>query len=78
MAGVRSVEQGLLATLEIIRLIEEKGVFLIPTQNAGMRSVMLATRGIQDINGFYPVGKKKIRMYKDSILKNVLNLAQIR
>ena len=76
-AGVRSVEHGLLATLETIRLIEEKGVFIVPTQYVGVRSARLAdSEEYWKSMGSNQYMKMKFRMYKDSLLENARNLAK--
>ena len=75
-AGVRSVEHGTMASLETIRLMEEKGVFIIPTQYGGVRSARLAdSEEYWQSLGSNQYMKMKIRMYKDVLLKNAHNIA---
>jgi len=79
LAGVRSVEHGCLASGKVLRLIEEKGVFLIPTMYVGVRSARFADRDeYWESMGNNPFMKKKIRMYKDVLLETARNLAESR
>ena len=75
-AGVRSVEHGLLASVETIRLIEEKGVYLVPTQYGGVRSARLADSEEYWVSlGSNHYMKMKFRMSKDNLPENARNLS---
>jgi tryptophan 2-monooxygenase len=77
LAGVRSVEHGAMASKETLALIEEKGVYLIPTQYAGVRSARFADSDeYWDAMGASPYMKMKIRKYKDALLETARNLAK--
>ncbi|WP_321505563.1 amidohydrolase family protein [uncultured Methanoregula sp.] len=77
LAGVRSVEHGAMASKETLRLIEEKGVFLVPTQYAGVRSARFCDSEEFWISaGNNPYEKLKMRMYKDVLIENARNLAE--
>jgi len=77
VAGVRSVEHGAMATRETLRLIEEKGVFLVPTQYAGVRSARFCDSEEFWVSaGNNPYEKMKMRMYKDVLIENAKNLAE--
>jgi tryptophan 2-monooxygenase len=77
LAGVRSVEHGAMATKETLRLIEEKGVFLVPTQYAGVRSARFCDSEEFWVSaGNNPYEKMKMRMYKDVLIENAKNLAE--
>ncbi|MFA4859879.1 amidohydrolase family protein [Methanoregula sp.] len=77
LAGVRSVEHGAMATKETLQLIEENGVFLIPTQYAGVRSARFAdSEEYWESIGNNPYEKMKMRMYRDVLLENARNLAK--
>ncbi len=79
LAGVRSVEHGAMASKKTFQLIEEKGVFLIPTQYAGVRSARFAdSEEFWESIGNNPYEKMKMRMYKDVLLENARNLAASR
>jgi tryptophan 2-monooxygenase len=77
LAGIRSVEHGCMASKKVLRLIEDKGVFFIPTQYAGVRSARFADNDeYWESKGNNPFMKMKIRMYKDVLLENARNLAE--
>lgn len=77
LAGIRSVEHGAMASKETLRLIEDKGVFLVPTQYAGVRSARFAdSEEFWESTGNNPYEKMKMRMYKDVIIENAKNLAE--
>lgn len=79
LAGVRSVEHGCMASEKVLRLIEERGVFLVPTQYAGVRSARFAESDeYWKSLGNNPFMRMKIRMYKDVLLENARNLAESR
>ena len=72
-AGVRSVEHGMMASPETIRLLEEKGVFLVPTQYGGVRSARLAdSEEYWQSMGSNQYMKMKIRMMKQKIVLIVI------
>lgn len=76
-AGVRSVEHGCLASLDTLRLIEEKGVFIVPTQYAAVRSARFAdSEEYWESMGSNQFMKMKILMYKDLLLENARNIAE--
>jgi len=77
LAGVRSVEHGCMASKSVLRLIEEKGVFLVPTQYVGVRSARFADSDeYWESMGNNQFMKMKIRMHKDVLLENARNLAE--
>lgn len=77
LAGVRSVEHGLLASLDTLKLIENTGIFVVPTQYAGVRSARLAdSEEYWESMGSNSYMKMKIRMYQDRLLENARNLAE--
>jgi len=77
LAGVRSVEHGAMASKETLALIEERGVYLVPTQYAGVRSARFAdSDAYWDAMGEEPYMKMKIRKYKDTLLETARNLAK--
>ncbi|MDD1686166.1 amidohydrolase family protein [Methanoregula sp.] len=77
LAGVRSVEHGAMASKKTLQLIEEKGVFLVPTQYAGVRSARFAdSEEYWESIGNNPYEKMKMRMYKDVLIANAKNLAE--
>jgi imidazolonepropionase-like amidohydrolase len=79
LAGVRSVEHGCMASKETLRLIEEKGVFLVPTQYGGVRTARFSdSEEFWESIGNNPYEKIKIRMYRDVLLENARNLAESR
>ncbi|MFA4849602.1 MAG: amidohydrolase family protein [Methanoregula sp.] len=76
LAGVRSVEHGCMASKETLRLIEEKGIFLVPTQYGGVRTARFSdSEEFWESIGNNPYEKIKIRMYRDVLLENARNLA---
>jgi tryptophan 2-monooxygenase len=77
LAGVRSVEHGAMASKKTLQLIEERGVFLVPTQYAGVRSARFAdSEEYWESIGNNPYEKMKMRMYKDILIENAKNLAE--
>ena len=79
LAGVRSVEHGAMASKETLALIEERGVYLVPTQYAGVRSARLAdSDAYWDAIGATPFMRMKVRKYKDALLETARNLANSR
>ncbi|MDD1694324.1 MAG: amidohydrolase family protein [Methanoregula sp.] len=77
LAGVRSVEHGAMATKETLQLIEEKGVFLVPTQYGGVRTARFCdSEEFWESIGNNPYEKMKMRMYKDVLIENAKNLAK--
>jgi len=79
LAGVRSVEHGAMASKKTLKLIEEKGVFLVPTQYGGVRTARFSdSEEFWKSIGNNPYEKMKMRMYKDVLLENARNLAESR
>ena len=77
LAGVRSVEHGALASKETLALIEEKGVYLVPTQYGGVRSARFAdSEAYWDAMGATQDMRIKMRKYKDSLLETAHHLAK--
>jgi imidazolonepropionase-like amidohydrolase len=76
MAGVRSVEHGSLASLETLKLLEARGVFLVPTQIAVVRFARLI-----DDDAFWAAVNEpahvraKYRKHATAILKSARNLS---
>jgi tryptophan 2-monooxygenase len=76
MAGVRSVEHGSLASLETLRLMEARGVYLVPTQIAVVRFARLI-----DDDAFWqavnepPHVRAKYRRHAKAILESARNLS---
>jgi len=75
-AGVRSVEHGSMASTATLRLMEEKGVYIVPTQIMATRPARLA-----DDDAFWqalntPAHMRiKVRKYRDSLLDGARNIA---
>jgi tryptophan 2-monooxygenase len=77
--GIRSVEHGAMASRETLALIEEKGVFFVPTQYAGVRSARFAdSDAFWEGMGVSSEARRKMRKYKDSILETARSVAQSR
>ena len=77
LAGVRSVEHGAMASKETLALIEKKGVYLVPTQYAGVRSARFAdSDAYWDEMGASQFMRMKIRKYKDALLETAHHLAK--
>lgn len=75
-AGVRSIEHGNLASLETLRLMEAKGVFLVPTLCAVVRQARMADDdAFWEKAGRAPYVRAKYRKYAKAILDSVRNLA---
>ena len=76
MAGVRSVEHGSLASLETLKLMEARGVYLVPTQIAVVRFARLI-----DDDAFWkavnepPHVRAKYRKHAKAILESARNLS---
>jgi tryptophan 2-monooxygenase len=76
MAGVRSVEHGSLASLETLKLMEARGVYLVPTQIAVVRFARLI-----DDDAFWkavnepPYVRAKYRKHAKAILESARNLS---
>ncbi len=76
IAGVRSVEHGSMASKETLCLMEEKGVFIVPTQLMATRPARLADDDAfwQRLNA--PVHMRiKVRKYRDCLLEGAHNIA---
>lgn len=77
LAGVRSVEHGAMASKETLALIEEKGVYFVPTQYAGVRSARFAdSEAYWDAMGATPEMRIKMRKYKDLLLETAHHIAK--
>ena len=76
MAGVRSVEHGSLASLETLKLMQARGVYLVPTQIAIVRFARLI-----DDDAFWaavnepPHVRAKYRKHAKAILESARNLS---
>jgi tryptophan 2-monooxygenase len=76
MAGVRSVEHGSMASLETLKLMEARGVYLVPTQIAVVRFARLI-----DDDAFWkavnepPHVRAKYRRHAKAILESARNLS---
>jgi tryptophan 2-monooxygenase len=76
MAGVRSVEHGSLASLETLKLMEARGVYLVPTQIAVVRFARLI-----DDDAFWkavnepPHVRAKYRKHAKAILESARNVS---
>ena len=76
MAGVRSVEHGSLASLETLKLMEARGVYLVPTQIVVVRFARLI-----DDDAFWkavnepPHVRAKYRKHAKAILESARNLS---
>ena len=76
IAGVRSVEHGNLASPETLKIMEHKGVYLVPTQFAVIRQARLI-----DDDAFWkaagkpPYVRRKYRKYAAQLLAAAANLA---
>src|SRR5699024_8726542 len=73
-AGVRSIEHGNLASAQALRMIEDAGVFLVPTQYA----ILLATR-LSDDDPFWASvpehARRKFEKYRGALLDAAERLA---
>ena len=77
IAGVRSVEHGSMVTSETLRLIEEKGVFVVPTQFTSVRTARFAEdEAYWKSSGMTPHCKIKVQKYQKEILKTAELLAK--
>lgn len=77
LAGVRSVEHGSMATSETFRLIEEKGVFVVPTQFTSVRTARLAEdEAFWETSGMTPYCKIKVQKYRNELLEAAALLAK--
>jgi imidazolonepropionase-like amidohydrolase len=77
LAGVRSVEHGGMASKETLALIEERGVYLIPTQYTGVRAARFADDDAYwEATGGSSCMRMKMRKYKDTLLETARNLAK--
>ena len=77
LAGVRSVEHGSMAASETFRLIEENGVFVVPTQFAGTRTARFAEdEAYWKSSGMTPHCKIKVQKYRKEILETAALLAK--
>lgn len=76
MAGVRSVEHGSMASLETLRMMEDRGVYLVPTQIAVVKFARLV-----DDDAFWkvinepPHVRAKYRKHAKAILESARNLS---
>lgn len=76
MAGVRSVEHGSMASLQTLKLMEARGVYLVPTQIAVVRFARLV-----DDDAFWrkvnepPHVRPKYRKHAKAILESARNLS---
>ncbi|AFA48626.1 metal-dependent hydrolase family protein [Acetobacterium woodii] len=76
-AGVRSIEHGSMAAAETINLIEEKGVYVIPTQYAVIREARFSEDDqYWATSGATPYARIKVRKYKDKLLETAANFAK--
>ena len=77
LAGVRSVEHGSMVTSETLRLIEEKGVFVVPTQFTSVRTARFAEdEAYWKSSGLTPHCKIKVQKYRKEILETAALLAK--
>ena len=77
LAGVRSVEHGSMVTSETLRLIEEKGVFVVPTQFTSVRTARFAEdEAYWKSSGMTPHCKIKVQKYRKEILETAALLAK--
>ena len=77
LAGVRSVEHGSMVTSETLRLIEEKGVFVVPTQFTSVRTARFAEdEAYWKSSGMTPHCKIKVQKYRKEILDTAALLAK--
>ena len=77
IAGVRSVEHGSMVTSETLRLIEEKGVFVVPTQFTSVRTARFAEdEAYWKSSGMTPHCKIKVQKYRKEILETAALLAK--
>ena len=77
LAGVRSVEHGSMATKETFALMEDKGIFVVPTQYAGARSARFANdEDYWASSGMSPFCKIKVRKYRKELLEAAAILAK--
>lgn len=73
-AGVRSIEHGNLASAQTLQLMEDQGVFLVPTQ-------MMALGAVQHLDdddywlGKDPAERRKFRRYADDLTASARNVA---
>ncbi|MFZ4792162.1 MAG: amidohydrolase family protein [Candidatus Competibacteraceae bacterium] len=75
-AGVRAIEHGNMASVDTLKLMEQKGIYLVPTQMAVVRNARNA-----DNDAFWTEGKPacvraKYRKYSRDIMESAKNLAQ--
>jgi len=76
-AGVRSIEHGSLASKETIKLIEEKGIFVILTQYVAVRGARFADDDqYWETSGATSFAKRKVRKYKDALLQTAADFAK--
>jgi len=76
LAGVRSIEHGSMMSQETSGLIAERGVFVVPTQIAAVRSARLIDetgRGLPDMPAHV---RDKLRKYRNNILDSAQYLAK--
>ena len=77
LAGVRSVEHGSMVTSETLKLIEEKGVFVVPTQFTSVRTARFAEdEAYWKSSGMTPHCKIKVQKYRKEILETAALLAK--
>ena len=77
LAGVRSVEHGSMVTSETLRLIEENGVFVVPTQFTSVRTARFAEdEAYWKSSGMTPHCKIKVQKYRKEILETAALLAK--
>jgi tryptophan 2-monooxygenase len=75
-AGVRAIEHGNLASRETLQLMEDKGIYLVPTQIAVIRQARLI-----DDDAFWqaaakpPYVRRKYRKYAAQLMEAAANLA---
>lgn len=77
LAGVRSVEHGSMISSETLRQMEEKGVYIIPTQHMATRSARMIDDEayVKGLNAPAHM-KMKILKYRDAILDGAQNIAK--
>ena len=77
LAGVRSVEHASMATKENFSLIEEKGIFVVPTQYTSTRTARFANDdGFWESSGMTPYCKIKVLKYRKELLEAAAILAE--
>ena len=76
LAGVRSVEHGSMVSAETLRLMEEKGVYIVPTQLMATRPARMADDEASwaALNA-PPHMRMKMRKYRDELLNGARTVA---